>query len=328
VSAGASVRARTADRLGARIPAALRSRAGLLAISATGILWGSIGVAVRMLQDASLSPLVIAFWRVVCACLVLAPVLGAGGVRALAAAARRPGRLAVVGVGALGFQLLYFVAVRDVGVAVATLVTLGLAPVALTAAEAVRARRRPAPRTLGVLACALTGLVLVTTASGVDPTTAPRPVLGLVEATASALVYAATTALSGPLSSRHGPLLITFSTSALSVVLLLPVVLVIGPGVPLTARVVGGLAWLGVVTTVIAYGLFYAGLRTTSGSVAMVLTLLEPVTAVLLAAVVLGEPITAAGLAGAALLLVAVAVLYLSVPRRPRAAELTARAEG
>jgi DME family drug/metabolite transporter len=79
--------------------------------------------------------------------------------------------------------------------------------------------------------------------------------------------------------------------------------------------------WLGVVTTVIAYGLFYAGLRTTPGSVAMVLTLLEPATAVVLAAVVLGEPVTPTGGLGAALLLLAVAVLYVAAPRRePRPA--------
>jgi DME family drug/metabolite transporter len=299
-----------------RVPDAVRSRWGLSALALTGVLWGSIGVAVRLLQDASLSPLVIAFWRVVCACVVLAPLLGLRGLRDLAAAARRPRRLVAVGLGSLAFQLLYFVAVRDVGVAVATLVTLGLAPVLLILYEAAQDRRVPAPRTLAVLACALTGLALVASASGIDVVTAPHPVRGVAEATASALVYAATTVLSGPLSARLGPFLITAGTSAIAVVLLLPAVLVLGAGIPVTPRVVGGLVWLGVVTTVIAYGLFYAGLRTTRGSVAMVLTLLEPATAVVLAALVLGEPVTASGGVGTALLLAAVAVLYLAAPRR------------
>jgi DME family drug/metabolite transporter len=304
------------NRPAGRVPAFVRSRAGPLALAVTGILWGSIGVAVRLLQDASLSPPAIAFWRVVCACAVLAPLLGLRGMRELAAAARRPRRLLAVGVGSLGFQLLYFVAVRDVGVAVATLVTLGLAPVAVILYEAARDRRAPGPRTLAVLACALTGLALVASASGTDVGTAPRPLLGLAEATASALVYAGTTILSEPLSQRLGPFLITAGTSVIAVVLLLPAVLLLGPAVPLSPQILGGLIWLGVVTTVIAYGLFYAGLRTTPGSVAMVLTLLEPATAVVLAAVILGEPVTPAGGLGAALLLLAVAVLYLAAPRR------------
>src|SRR3954447_24533386 len=150
-------------------------RSGVLALALTGVLWGSIGVAVRALQDASVSPLVIGFWRMVCACVVLAPVLAPRGARRLAAAARRPGRLLAVAVGSLGFQLLYFVAVRDVGVAVATLVTLGLAPVALIVYEAGQDRSVPGRRTLAVLACALAGLALVAAASGMDVGTAPRP---------------------------------------------------------------------------------------------------------------------------------------------------------
>jgi drug/metabolite transporter, DME family len=320
VSAEPPSRGRLRDRGAEWVPASVRSRSGPLALALTGILWGSIGVAVRLLQDASLSPLVIAFWRMVCACAVLAPLVGRRGMADLAAAARRPYRLLAVALGSLTFQLLYFVAVRDVGVAVATLVTLGLAPVASILYEAARNRRAPAPATLAVLACALTGLALVATAGGADVGTAPRPALGLAEAAAAALAYAGTTELSGPLSTRLGAFHITAATSAVAVVLLLPAVLLLGPGVPASPRVLGGLVWLGVVTTVVAYGLFYAGLRTTPGSVAMVLTLLEPATAVVLAALVLGEPVPWAGGLGAALLLLAVAVLSLAAPgREPRA---------
>jgi len=309
-------------RVARRVPVAVRARGGVLALALTGVLWGSLGIAVRMLQDAGLSPAVIAFWRMVCACLVLAPLIGARGLRDLRAAARRPRRLLAVSLGSLAFQLLYFLAVRDVGVAVATLVTLGLAPVAVLVHEAVEERRVPGPRTLAVLACALTGLALVVSASGGDAVTAPDPLRGLAEAAASGLAYAATTVVSGPLSARLGAFRIIAATSAVAVVLLLPAALVAGPGIPLTPRVVGGLAWLGVVTTVVAYGLFYAGLRTTPGSVAMVLTLLEPATAVVLAALLLDEPLTPRGGAGAALLLLAVAVLYLAAPRREPAVQL------
>ena len=216
-------------------------------------------------------------------------------------------------VGSLAFQLLFFVAVRDAGVAVATLVALGLAPVALAVAEAARARVMPDARALAVLGCALAGLALVTGSGG---TAGPRPLLGLVAAIGSGLAYAASTAVSGPLSTRLGPLAITFASSLIGAVLLAPVAIVTRASIPRTPTSVAGVIWLGVIATVVAYGLFYTGLRTTPGSVAMILTLLEPVTAVGLAAVLLGERLTAANVLGGALLVAAVAALYLRPPPR------------
>lgn len=278
------------------------------------MLWGTIGIVVRLLQDRGEPTLSIAFWRLVCACVVLIPMLRRSRLRDLRPCLRRPGRLAAVSLGSLAFQVLYFFAVQDVGVAIATLITLGLAPVALTAAEAVAARARPAPRTLGVLALALAGLALVTATGGANAVVAPHPWLGIAEAIASGLVYAASTSWSAPLATRLQPLTITCVTSGVGVFVLFPAVAVAGWHTPHTATIAGGTIWLGVVTTVIAYGLFYAGLRSTPGSIAMILTLLEPVTAVGLAAAFLGEPLTATNLLGGALLLAAVAALYL----RPR----------
>jgi DME family drug/metabolite transporter len=75
------------------------------------------------------------------------------------------------------------------------------------------------------------------------------------------------------------------------------------------------LAFLGVVTTALAYGCFYAGLRSTTSSVAAVLTLLEPLTAAVLAVALLAEPVHLSTLLGGVLLLAAVAALYL-LPQR------------
>jgi DME family drug/metabolite transporter len=291
------------------------ARSGIAALTLTGVLWGSIGVVVRLLQDGGLPTLSIAFWRLVCACVVLLPLLGPSGLGSLQAAVREPRRLAAVSIGSLVFQLLFFVAVRDAGVAVATLVALGLAPVALAVAEAVRSRAVPDAVALAVLACALAGLALVTGAGG---TAGPRPLIGVLEAIGSGLAYAASTAVSGPLSTRLGPLAITFASSLVGAVLLAPVVVLTRASLPRTPAAVAGVIWLGVIATVLAYGLFYAGLRTTPGSVAMILTLLEPVTAVGLAAVLLGEQLTAANVLGGALLVAAVAALYLRP--RPRGA--------
>lgn len=293
------------------------ARRGIVAISVTGVLWATIGISVRLLQDhGPLDSLVILFWRLVIASLALAVIVRGDGLRALRAEFRGPGRgvrLLVVSVASIGFQLTYFYAVADVGVAVATLVTLGLAPVAALAAESVQARAVPQARTVAVVVCALSGLALVSSSHSTG-VVAPHPARGVTLAAISGLLYAGSTLLSRRLSGRLSPQSLTAGTTVIGMLLLLGPTMAIGAEVPLTPPVVGGLVYLGLVTTVIAYMLFYLGLRTTPGGVAMVLTLLEPATAVVLAAVLLAEPITLTSGTGALLVLLAVAVLSLSPP--------------
>ena len=89
--------------------------------------------------------------------------------------------------------------------------------------------------------------------------------------------------------------------------------------VPGDAATWAGLAYMGVVTLALAYVLLFAGLRTTGTGAAAVATLLEPVTAVVIAVLLLGETLTAAGVAGALLILAAIATLGLrqEVPEVP-----------
>ena len=89
---------------------------------------------------------------------------------------------------------------------------------------------------------------------------------------------------------------------------LVPAALIMGG--PLTTSdpvALGALAYLGVVTMALAYGLLYAGLRTTSSTAAVIASLLEPVTAAIVAAVFLDERVGAIGVLGIVLVLAAVA---------------------
>src|SRR4029453_15086974 len=105
---------------------------------------------------------------------------------------RRPVLLIGVGLGA--YQALYFVAVTWAGVAVATVISLGLAPILITAGEAARSRTRPPTAAPTGTPPAVTGLVLISTAAPAGA--APRPALGLLAAVGSGLGYAITTVLS------------------------------------------------------------------------------------------------------------------------------------
>jgi DME family drug/metabolite transporter len=296
------------------VSAQVRARAGLLAVSGGAVLWGTTGVFVRIVNERTgLDAVSIGFYRVLIAAVVVALVLGPRGFgEARAAMREHPVALPLSGAGFGAYQALYFVGVQDVGVSISTLVSLGIAPIALTAGTAIARRRMPAPGGLAVLGCAVAGLALVSlrTDSGVP---APHPVLGVLASVASGLGYAGITALSSRMS-HHNPLVLTGVTSSVGALVLLPFAAVAGLAVPNDAVALGWLAYIGVVPTVAAYWLFYRGLRSTASEVAGVLTLLEPLTATVLAAIVVHEQLTAAALLGGALMLVAVGALYL---RRP-----------
>ncbi|GHH77488.1 membrane protein [Promicromonospora soli] len=248
--------------------------------------------------------------------LVAASLVLRRGPQLVALVRAHPARAIVVGLGTGAYQALYFGSVATAGVTVATVVSLGLAPVLLAVVDLVRARRRTArPRSTLRLAlvvtAALSGLVLVSAASGANAV-GGQPVLGLVLAVASGSVYAATTGLGSTLlaSEAVDPLALTTVATTAGAVGLVPVALAGGgPYVTTDPTTLGTLAYLGLFTMALAYGLFYAGLRTTRSGAAVVATLLEPVTAAVAAAVVLGERLGPAGIVGSVLILAAVAGL-------------------
>jgi DME family drug/metabolite transporter len=185
--------------------------------------------------------------------------------------------------------------------------------VVLTIGAALVRRRLPGGPAIAILACAVGGLALVSWPTGGGG--GPRPLLGVLAALACGLVYAAATAVNQRLASAD-PLTLTGLTSAVGALALLPVVLPGGVTFAPTSWTIGALLYLGVVTTAGGYGLFFAGLRSTPAEVAAVLTLLEPLAATALGVGLLGERLSAADTAGAALLLLAVAGLYLRPARR------------
>jgi DME family drug/metabolite transporter len=294
----------------------LRARTGLLAVSGGALLWGTTGVAVRIIHDRSgLAAVPIGAYRLLIAAFALALVFGRSGVsRTRASWLRHRWSLVLSGAGLGIYQALYFIGVQYVGVSVSTLVSLAVAPVAITVVTSVRARRWPSWGAALTLGCAIGGLALIALASGSATASAPHPILGIIASLGSGLGYAATTLLNRRLVRDGEPLFLTATTSAIGGVVLLPLAIPLGMAVPSDAIADGWLIYIGLVSTVAAYGLFYAGLRSVLPEVAGVLTLLEPLAATVLAAIFLHETLTHAGMVGAALLLIAITVLYARKP--------------
>ncbi|HEU5038773.1 MAG TPA: DMT family transporter [Nocardioides sp.] len=290
----------------------MSARLGLGQICLAGVLWGTGGLAVRVLRDAEpMSVVTISAWRMLIGAVFLLVVVAlarqSAALRDLAR--RRPGHVVAVGVATAAYQALYFAGVVAVGVTVSTVVSLGLAPVIVTVVESARRRRGPDAMHVLVLAAALLGLVLVSVSAG--SAGGPHPVLGVLASVGSGTAYALTTLVGQSLAGTTPPLSLATASTTVGAVALAPLALVTGVGGSALADPVvsSTLVYLGVLTMAIAYLLFYAGLRTAPGSSAVIATLLEPLTAAALAAIVLDERLGAAGVVGGILILAAVAGL-------------------
>jgi drug/metabolite transporter, DME family len=305
--------------------AAHAARRGFLLVVLAAALWGTSDFSGSIvLERTDLGPLDIAWHRMTIAALTLGVVHLLTRRRRAATPAVRPSRgtvvrLLLVGSGLAAYQLAYFAAVPAAGVSIATLVALGLAPLLIAVGATVLGHGRPDAATMAALTAALVGLVLlVGISAGEDAGSAV--VLGAVLATGSALGYAVVTLAGGGIPAGVPVTLIGFAGGA---VLLTPVALAVGLRTTTEPASLAVLLYLGVVPSALAYAFFFTGIKAVPGAVASIVTLVEPLTATALATAFLGERLAPAALAGALLVLAAVAGLYL---HRLRQGSRTARA--
>lgn len=310
-------------------------RRGLALVTTAAVLWGTVGVAGQMLYNRTdISPLTVGFYRLAAAAALLIAVraitMSAGRPRTRAGTLpdRRTFRLrrtdlpAVLFVGAslAGYQVCYFAAVKAAGVSIATLVTLGLAPVLVAAGGAVFNRETPSRKVLAALTCALVGLALLVGLPA-EPAGGGNLLLGAGLAIGSATGYAAMTLVSRGVAGRIDAQDLTMYGFTAGAVLLLPVAATAGLSVEATPQTLGLLLYLGAVPSALAYGLFFTGLHTVPSTSAVIVTLLEPLTAAALAALLFGERLGVAGVLGGGLLLAAVLLLYAGADRATRRGE-------
>ncbi len=257
--------------------------AAIAAVAAAAVLFGTSGVATRVLAPG-LAATTTAGWRI---------VIGGGVLVVISAALGRapwscpcPWRVIVPGALAfLGFQLGFFLAVNRVGVATATIVTIGTGPVVAGLLDRVRHGIALRIRWWIGVAVAVPGIAIMTGAGGVlfDPigwvaaigAGCCFPVFGAAirDLTADRPALTAVATVFGAAMLPAAGLLLLFGTDPFA-----------GPGTS------PALLYLGLVTTAAAYALWSAGLAVLSLGDAVTLTMIEPITATVLAVAVLGEP--------------------------------------
>lgn len=267
------------------------------AVLLAAVCFGTTGTA-QALGPAAASPATVGAIRIAVGAGLLALVLVA--VRGAKPAARDFVPLAVAALGVALYQLCFFAAVSETGVAVGTVVALGSAP-ALTGALGWLARgSRPGAAWAWATALATIGVALLMMEGGDDEVSS----LGVVLAVGAGTAYAAFTLGSKRMldDGRRVEEVMAWAFGS-GAVLLAPVGLMGDLRWLADPAGVAMALWLGAVATAAAYLLFAAGLRNLAAQDVATLTLAEPMTAFALGVVVLAERPTAMALAGVGLVL-------------------------
>lgn len=284
-----------------------RTNIDLPAVVAGAVLWGTGGLAGELLAGHSnLSPLAVGAWRLAVGgptVLLFLLCVGRGSELRMGLEAGR--RVLVLALLAALYQACYFAAVALTTVSLATLVTLGSAPVLVVVGHAALERRRPTIQMIGCVGVALGGLTLLVG----SPAASGNVAAGLLLALVSAAGFATTTLLGArPVSGLKAlPMVgLAFSIGGVFLAVLAAAAgsLAFGPN-----AVSGGIVvYLGVVPTALAYVLFFTGLRTVQPGRASLISLLEPLTAAVLGVLLLGDELGVPGVLGASLIAASVAL--------------------
>lgn len=293
-----------------RLTGQRRQPSGLWLVIGAATLWGTIGIATQAIYtiDTTTTALFLNLARM----LIATPVLLVAcwrviGTQMFAIRPRHALLMAVSGSLLAISQAAYFAAIPHIGVTIATLLAMCVAPVVVTCgALALKLERLTRRKTLA-LVCAVVGCALLVGFNASDAVQ-DDVLAGVVYSLIAAVTYAGMI-LCGRLMSAYHPLQVTTVMFGAGTVLLLILNLTREIVVLQTPQGWLLVAYLGLVPTALAYLLFQMGLRSVTATTASILALLEPVVAAVLAWGLFGETLGATGFAGAALMLLSVGLL-------------------
>jgi DME family drug/metabolite transporter len=217
----------------------------------------------------------------------------------------------LAGVSQASFNLCFFGAMTEAGVAVGTLVAIGATPMVTGLLT-----RQVSRLWLVATVIAITGLVLLV--GGQLATDSPPSFVGIALALAAAASYA-TYIVAGNAAAAQMMDTLPFLTAAFAIaaMVLSPLLFLGDVSWIATSGGMALLAYLAAGATVLAYGLFNRGLRGLRASTASTLGLIEPVVATVLAVALLNETLRPAGALGGLLVLGGLGLILRSVGANP-----------
>lgn len=278
-------------------------RPGALPVVLAAMLWGTTGTSQALAPQAAQPTAVGALRLVVAGAALVLWAVATGRLRGLSG---WPWRVTLVAAACMAaYQPLFFSGVERSGVAPGTVVTLGAAPIVAGVLNWLVSGERPGRRWAFATALAIAGaalLILRGAEASLDP-------FGIALSAAAGAAYAAYVVASKRLVAERPRQLVLPIVFGLAGLLLAPLLLTSELGWVLTPRGALITLHLGLLATALAYVLFLRGLAAISAERAVTLSLAEPLTATALGLGLLGERLTPAGGFGAALLLLALALV-------------------
>jgi DME family drug/metabolite transporter len=282
-----------------------------LQVFLAALLFGTTGTA-QALGPGGLSPISVGAARVV----IGGGVLGVLAlIRPRGLARMSPALVVCAGAAVATYQLAFFEAVHQAGVAVSAVVAIGFGPVASGVLERMLGDGWPGGRWRAATGLAIAGIIALSV-SGIGDATASGS--GIALALASGMAYAGYTVIAKRLlRAGVGPVQVMGAAFGVGSVILLPVLLTGDLRWLHTTSGVELAGYLAVGPTVLAYLLFARGLLRLTASETTTIVLAEPVTATILGTVVLHEPLGLIPIAGVLLVIAGVGVLALPTSTRP-----------
>ena len=212
-----------------------------------------------------------------------------------------------------GYQILFFNSLLVVGVAVGTVVSIGVTPIASGVISWIFEKKAPVLAWYPATVIAILGLVLINGTEGVsfNLTDLLLPIL-------AGVCYAVEICVAKPLTENH-----TAEESMMFIMFivglgLLPFFFFYPTDWIFTARGIAVTGSLGIVTAACAFTLLVAGLKTTPAATASTLALAEPMGAALLGIFALGEPSSLQTIAGIGAIFAAILILIAGEKRAAR----------
>ncbi|MEI4769918.1 EamA family transporter [Psychrobacillus sp. FJAT-51614] len=205
------------------------------------------------------------------------------------------------------FQLLFFSSVKLTGVAIASVVAIGSAPVFSGIIEWLFLKLRPSRIWVISTLFAIVGCLFLFLNKG-EITINP---IGIMYSLVAGVVFALYTISSKSLLEKEEAIPAVAMTFSVSALLLMPFFFIYDVSWLKDAGNIGIIFYLGLATTSIAYVLYARGLNKIPSSSALTLSLAEPTTAAILGVFIVGENLSIMSWIGILLLLGSIVVLTI-----------------
>ncbi len=280
---------------------------GIILVVLAGILWGTTGTAQSFANDF-LSPYWVGTLRLAIATLffIVFIYFSLGFKKPIQQLKTLNWQITIIaGLCMAIYNMAFFAGVKATGVAIGTAIAIGSSPIWAGILQIVFGNIPQKSWWIGTLLAIIGGVLLAISQGGdlkIDP-------IGIALCLTAGLTYAAYAIVNKNLVHNTHPAVTTLAIFTIGSIIAIPLARIIAGAIAIHGTDWLVVAFLGLVSTGIAYLLFSTGLRSISAASGVSLALMEPITAFILAIIVVGEKPELNAYIGMVILLIGLAVV-------------------